>query len=600
MLWEKIKNNWPYIKKFRLDSLFWRSFIIVSLLLIVPFVSLSIVFYSRQFGNMRNEIMNENSLILNSAKEIVDDSLTECDSLSSYIATAESTQLYTINGITSDSFSVIAGLARSLPVIYQYIDSVYIYAENIGVVQTAGSSRPIELFEDNGWLDDYDDIASQRGMTVLRKKNNSYPALISIIKPIYVSDEKMGAVIMNINSQSLYHSVLARYRTGSQKLLLVDASNRILLSDDVNNFSDNISSVGLENENFTSTDSSDICKIGNENCIVLRTGSRLNNYTYVNIYSMSQYNESLNSIKWQLIIISFSLLLLGFFLALIASISNYAPFRDIISVLQEAPPYSLTPAEISPSDHDELAYIINSIKAHIEDKVQMGKILDERMNMLKKAQYDMLQAQINPHFLYNTLETINWMAYDLAGDENPVSTALVDLAAFFRNALSSSGYLISIDEEIKYTKDYINILYLRYSELFDVKWDIDNSILSCTIIKLCLQPIIENAVYHGFKPKAGKGLLRISGFRSGGKIIIVVADDGVGMDETLLSVLNTKLSSGIYSEDGSHIGMANVNNRIKILFGDEYGIFLDSRPGIGTTVRITIPASENGDKFNKV
>ena len=84
--------------------------------------------------------------------------------------------MYTINGITSDSFSVIAGLARSLPVIYQYIDSVYIYAENIGVVQTAGSSRPIELFEDNGWLDDYDDIASQRGMTVLRKKNNSYPA----------------------------------------------------------------------------------------------------------------------------------------------------------------------------------------------------------------------------------------------------------------------------------------------------------------------------------------------------------------------------------------------------------------------------------------
>ena len=146
MLLKKIKNTWPYIKKFRLDSLFWRSFIIVSLLLIIPFVSLSIVFYSKQFGNMRNEIMNENLLILNSAKEIVDDSLTECDSLSSYIATNESTQLYTINGIASDSFSVIAGLARSLPVIYQYIDSVYIYAENIGVVQTAGSKPSYRSF----------------------------------------------------------------------------------------------------------------------------------------------------------------------------------------------------------------------------------------------------------------------------------------------------------------------------------------------------------------------------------------------------------------------------------------------------------------------
>ena len=440
-------------------------------------------------------------------------------------------------------------------------------------------------------MESYGNISNQRGMTILRKKNNSYPALISIIKPIYVSDEKMGAVIMNINSQSLYHSVLARYRTEGQQLLLVDESNRILLSDNVNNFSNSISSVGLENENFISTDSSNVCKIGNENCIVLRTASRLNNYTYVNIYSMSHYDESLNNIKWQLIIISVLLLLFGFLLSLVASINNYTPFRDIISVLQESPPYSLTPDEISPSDHDELAYIISSIKAHIEDKVQMGKILDERMNMLKKAQYNMLQAQINPHFLYNTLETINWMAYDLAGDENPVSTALLDLAAFFRNTLSSSGYLISIDEEIKYTKDYINILYLRYSDLFDVTWDVDSSILSCTIIKLCLQPIIENAVYHGFKPKAGKGRLSISGFRSGGKIIIVVSDNGVGMDETLLTELNRKFSSGIYSEDGSHIGMANVNNRIKILFGDEYGIFLDSRLGVGTTVRITIPVS---------
>lgn len=592
MLWKKIKKNWPYIRKFRLDSLFWRSFLIVSILLIVPFVSLSVVFYSKQFGSMLNEIMNENNVLLSSAKDIVDDSLIECDSMSSYIATAESTQLYTINGTVTDSFSVMAELTRSLPVIYHYIDSVYIYSEKFNSIHTSGSIIPLSQLNDNSWLSSYDEISNQRGITVMRTKNGTYPALISIIKPIYVSDEKMGAVVMNINSQSLYHSIFARYSTGSQRLFLVDTSNRILLSEDINYFGKNISEIGLDDVNFTSDDSSDLCEIGDDNCIVLRSNSRINKYTYINIYSMSQYEATLSGTRIQLIVISLSLLLLGFILAYIASASNYAPFREIISVLQDADSYFDLSDNITPIDHDELAYIINSIKAHIKDKMQTEKILEERMKMLKKAQYDMLQSQINPHFLYNTLETINWMAYDLAGAENPVSTALVDLAAFFRNALSTSGYLITINDEIKYTKDYINILYLRYNELFEVKWNIDSSILSCTIIKLCLQPIIENAVYHGFKPKAEKGLLTVSGFQSEGKIIIEVADNGVGMDETFLANLNAKLSRGIYSNDGSHIGIANVNSRIKILFGDEFGIFLDSHPGKGTTVRISLPIAE--------
>lgn len=591
-MFKRIKKNWPYIKKFRFDSLFWRSFIIVSLLLIVPFVSLSIIFYSRQFGSMLNEIMTENNVLLHSAQDIVDDSLTECDSMSSYIATAESTQLYTINGTVTDSFSVMAELTRSLPIIYHYIDSVYIYAEHFNSIHTSGSVIPLEQLKDNNWLSSYNEINNQRGVTIIRSKNDTYPALISIIKPIYVSSEKMGAVVMNINSQSLYYSIFARYSTDSQRLFLVDSSDRILLSEDVDNFGKTMADIGLSDSGFTSRDSSDLYKIGNENYIVLRANSRMNSYTYINIYSMSQYESTLSGTRTNLILISCSLLLLGFILAYFASASNYAPFREIISVLQDADSYFDLSDNLTPSDHDELTYIINSIKAHIKDKMQTKKILEKRMNMLKKAQYDMLQSQINPHFLYNTLETINWMAYDIAGFENPVSKALVDLAAFFRNALSTSGYLITINDEIKYTKDYINILYLRYRDLFDVKWDIDPSILSCTIIKLCLQPIIENAVYHGFKPKSGKGTLTISGFRSGEKIVLTVADDGIGINETQLAEINSKLKSGTYSEDGSHIGIANVNSRLKILFGEEYGISLDSQEGIGTTTSITLPVSE--------
>ncbi len=588
MILENIKKNWNYIKNFNMNSLFWRTFIVMSLLLIVPFVSLSAVFYTRQFKTMRSEIASENSVLLNSAESIVDDTLNECDMMSSYIATNESAQLFTLTGNISDSFTSLINLANTLPIIYQYIDSIYIYAEDLDCVYVDGVRTAVSLLDDSGWLDGYRSVTGQKGAFVLRDKKNVYPSLISIIKPIYVADEKKGAVIMNINSQTLYYSLLSkRFNNDSQEIFLVDSENRIVLSKDISNFNKDISDIGFTDMDFYSEDPSDTYEMNGENYVVLRSNSRINKYTYISMYSMSPYEENLSHAKTQLILISLSLLLLGFALAYIASANSYTPFREIISFLDDT---SVSESNVTPRDQNELKYIIDSIKLHIDDKTRMEETLKERMSQLNKAQYDMLQSQINPHFLYNTLETINWMAYDLAGSENPVSTALVDLAGFFRNTISSSGYLISIKEEIQYTTDYLNILMLRYRDLFDIKWKIDSSILSFRIIKICFQPVIENAVYHGFKPKAEKGMLSISGDLEDDNIVFTISDDGAGMDEDTLAALNSSLCSTVYTGSGSHIGLANVNKRIKIIFGEAYGLSVDSRPNAGTSVRITIPA----------
>ena len=116
--------------------------------------------------------------------------------------------------------------------------------------------------------------------------------------------------------------------------------------------------------------------------------------------------------------------------------------------------------------------------------------------------------------------------------------------------------------------------------------------LSYTIIKICLQPIIENAVYHGFKPKGGKGLLVISGVLRDDNIIFTVRDDGAGMDPETLDEMNSRLSQNIHDNKGSHIGLANVNERIKIIFGSGYGLKVESSLGIGTCVYVTIPATK--------
>ena len=123
-------------------------------------------------------------------------------------------------------------------------------------------------------------------------------------------------------------------------------------------------------------------------------------------------------------------------------------------------------------------------------------------------------------------------------------------------------------------------------------WDIDDAILPCKVIKTCLQPIIENAVYHGFKPKGGKGLLTVSGRLSKNNIIFTLSDDGIGMSPDEVSSLNDSLNTNVYTNISPHIGLANVNKRIKILFGEDYGLSVKSSEGHGTAVSIIIPASQ--------
>lgn len=584
---KNLKSNINYIRNFKMSSLFWRTFIIISLLLIVPFVSLSITFNSRTLKNMQKEILSENESALGSAANIIDDTLIECDTMNSYIAGNESTQIYALNGYTRGSFSDMLRLAKTLPIIYRYIDSIYIYSEQLGTVISSEVSTPIGEFSDTEWLESYKAVKNQKGIIIPCKKNGSYPYLITIIKPIYVADEKIGAVVMNINSQSLYNAILSnKYSNSGQSIYLCDSQGRIILSKNISDFGRTLENIGFPPEKELRADARELL-INNENHTVLCTDSGIKNCKYVSTYSMSIYEDRIVRTRTQLILISVSLLLFGFILAYFASVRSYAPLREIISFLD----MTNSDEHITTQDKNEIIYIINSIKLHIDDKTKMKEILEERMKMLKQAQYDMLQAQINPHFLYNTLETINWMAYDIAGGENDVSEALVNLAGFFRNTLSFSGYLITVDEEIQYTKDYIKILHLRYADLFTVRWDIDEAMLPCKVIKTCLQPIIENAVYHGFKPKGGNGLLEITGRLDGNNIVFRLSDDGVGMSEDDVLKLNEGLNTNVFSNTTSHIGLANVNKRIKILFGEKYGLTVKSLPGKGTEVCIVIPSS---------
>ena len=584
----KIKNIWFNIRHFKFYSIFLRTFLFITVLTVIPFIVLSIMFYSNTLKNIREEITLENSYIFDNSVNIIDRTLMEVDTLTSSLASNESTQLYTINNVSTDSFKTISRLAKTLPIIYRYIDSIYIYSEPTDTVIMDNNSIPLSDLSDTDWINAYRAVTSPKGTIIPRSKNNVYPQLITIIKPIYVADEKKGAIIMNINAQSIYNSMLYQQYKDGRLFFLVNADNKIIISSELSYFNTYPDNIGLNTLTIESNPKNSVYEINDKNYVVLSGDSAISDYKYISAYPLELYKHKLSTMKLQIIGILLLLMIIIFILAYVASVRSYSPLNEIISFLDNSQP----PADsIEEEDKNELMYIINSIQTHINDKTKMAEILEERMKLLRKSQYDMLQTQINPHFLYNTLETINWMAYNMSNSENPVSKSLINLASFFRNTLTS-GYFVSIENEIKYTKEYVNILALRYSDLFDIEWDIDESILSYTIIKICLQPIIENAVYHGIKQKNDKGLIKIKGLCDDNNIILIVSDDGVGIEKDALDELNKTLSETSFTNEKSHIGLSNVNQRIKIIFGDSYGIHVESTVGVGTDVYVTIPKKE--------
>jgi two-component system, sensor histidine kinase YesM len=213
-------------------------------------------------------------------------------------------------------------------------------------------------------------------------------------------------------------------------------------------------------------------------------------------------------------------------------------------------------------------------------------LVNINLEQRKKREYELalIQAQIKPHFLYNTLDVI----YTLSelGRARDVQRTTKALADFYRVALSKGKETISLEDEVLNVKDYLSIQRIRYSDVFDFENDIDNEILTCTILKLTIQPLVENAIYHGLKTKGSFGHLKISGKREEGKMILKVIDDGVGMSsEREKAVMFGKDEN----EEPVGYGLRNVHERIKLYFGEEYGLHIDSEPGQGTQVTLQLP-----------
>ena len=231
---------------------------------------------------------------------------------------------------------------------------------------------------------------------------------------------------------------------------------------------------------------------------------------------------------------------------------------------------------------------------HMVVKIQhlMETVRREEIN-LRKTELKALQAQINPHFLYNTLDSIAWMCEQGRNDE---AVQMVNaLAQLFRISISRGHELIPIRSELRHAESYLKIQKHRYKNQFSYRFNVDESCLDFLCNKITLQPIIENAIYHGINGLVDEGEIVITLRADGSDVVFTVADNGVGMEEEQIQAILRKERS-----DHTGIGIKNVNDRLKIYFGEGYGITIDSEPDVGTTVTIRMPqVREEGEYENR-
>lgn len=315
-------------------------------------------------------------------------------------------------------------------------------------------------------------------------------------------------------------------------------------------------------------------------------------YIYYEIKDIQKTSEEYQAFFVRLI--SFLLVAFVGFLVVIILISYYIP----LSITRPIKKLSEITDQVAKGDLSvrsdvrtgaEVSMLNDSLNTMIDKINELLEQVKKEQTSLRKAEFEILQSQINPHFLYNTLDTIVWLAE--AGDQKKVVSMVGSLSDFFRATLNQGKNIVSIKEELQHVKSYLEIQQMRYQDILSYDIDVPKELYPYTIPKITVQPLVENALYHGIKNKRGLGKITIEGRKNEEDLVIRVCDNGIGMTpEHLMQVQHA-----IHYKESSEVeiyGLYNVNERIRLNFGEEYGIFMESTYQEGTTVTIRLPFAE--------
>jgi len=325
-------------------------------------------------------------------------------------------------------------------------------------------------------------------------------------------------------------------------------------------------------------------------------------YIYTYLYHEAGEMAALqNSLKYWLIVEVLASILVMAALSVVATNRAYKvsksitdPIDELCSRVEEIGKGDLTIKTPVEADDEKLLSLscgIEQMAGKLAGQIELNR---QEQIRLRGIELSLIQAQINPHFLYNTLDTIIWLIE--TGKDQEAEEMVTSLSTYFRSFLSNGKDIVTISEEIQHVRSYLEIQQVRYKDIIDYEIDIGDGLDKCIIPKMTIQPMVENAIYHGLKPQRGKGMIYVRGSIAYGRVTLKVEDTGIGMDKETLE----KLRDQIANDDPSSFGLVAAYKRLRLVYGNDCTFCIDSEPCAGTAITISIPykTEESDEAYN--
>ncbi len=543
--------------------------IIIILLGLVLFYSISNIIMADVYQKTSDAITNESSYLAKTLEDITDlaKSISEHDSTIKYLVNNDlesEREFKNINEFVLESNSSITSI-----VIVK--ENGEVIPKNCDLDITTSSSMKNEK-----WYKAAIKSNNKPVLTSLRRqdfeldKNNW---VISISQEIIdKTGGHLGVLLIDIQYDFI-EDYLSTIDLGSQGYaFILTKSGEIVYHDDISYFADKEKVKKLVA----------ICELGdgyksNMDLVTFKTNIVNTDWILVGLSSL----DSLDVIKRQVIetIVFIGIVLLFLSIGVNVFIANRLsnPIKELENVMSSVES-ELVKVDVMPNGCFETESLSNHYNLLVDKIVALMNDIKSNERNLRDFELKALQSQINPHFLYNTLDTIIWMAE--FGDHKKVISITKSLATFFRLSLNKGRELVSLKDELEHIKQYLLIQKERYEDKLSYSFEIEDCLLDVLIPKITLQPIIENAIYHGIRELDSDGMIRILVHKSNEKVIISITDNGVGFNSKDVTSSNNKLGG---------VGLRNVDDRLKLYYGDNYGLEIESSSLTGTSVKVIIP-----------
>lgn len=452
-----------------------------------------------------------------------------------------------------------------------------------------------QLYESgyNPTSEDWFKICKENKYEVVILKSTKYSCVAQPIKNSYVFPIARGIVDINTGELvgviciysdiKLFRNLCSKMKSSeNERILVINGQDDIIYDTKEENITKSLNDSDIGIQIFK--DNHEIAD--NDTYIINSTESSITDWRIVRITPQNDLYGSIRELQYKLILLLLAFILLSIALSVLLVNRTMSPLKRLIGTMNVIEKGDLS-VRFRVSSNDEIGKLgrnFNSMIDNIDNLINTVYISELRKN---EAKFSALQAQINPHFIYNTLESIKMMAE--LNDDFKTSEMTLLLGKLLRYSISNINEKVTVNDDLIYLKYYIKLQNFRFNNRFELKLDIDEQICSAYIFKLLFQPIVENAIFHGLANIQDKGYVLITGYLKDNEVFFEIKDNGIGMSEEQVEILNSNMNDFEIVQNKS-IGLKNINERIKINYGDGYGLGVLSKVNEGTTVIIELPS----------